>query len=147
MPPFLFLCPMYRTAPQILFQFVGGLSITQYAYPVLYDAFTAEKSDPHAATVAMPSNSGSFSGLWGSVRWSFRAPPVDRALSDDVAELLRTHCWFASAVLLLTVVSGGAPSLLGSGLSVYCNGGPEGKARYSRLKQQLRNFSEKGNQV
>ncbi|AYU75534.1 hypothetical_protein_-_conserved [Leishmania infantum] len=136
---------MYRTAPQILFQFVGGLSITQYTYPILYDAFTGEKTGAHAATITTSSSSGSFSGLWGSLKWSFQAPPVDHTLTDDIEELLRTHYWLASAVLSLTVVSGGAPALLGSGLSVYCNGGPEGKARYSLLKQRLRNFSENGN--
>lgn len=136
---------MYRTAPQILFQFLGGLSITQYTYPILYDAFAGAKTGAHATTITTSSSSGSFSGLWGSVGWTFQAPPVDRTLTDDIEELLRTHCWLASAVLSFTVVSGGAPALLGSGLSVYCNGGPEGKVRYSQLKQRLRNFSENGN--
>ncbi|KAG5487373.1 hypothetical protein CUR178_08459 [Leishmania enriettii] len=137
---------MYRTAPQILFQFSGGFSITQCAYPVLYGAFTAETDTHASATTTTSSSSGSLSGIWGSVRWILRGPPVNRTLSDDMEELLRAHCWLASVALSLTVVSGGAPALLGSGLSLYCNGGPQGQARYSRLKQRLRDFAEKGNE-
>ncbi|GET85377.1 hypothetical protein, conserved [Leishmania tarentolae] len=134
---------MYRTTPQILFQFMGGLSITQYTYPILYDAFTGERSGAHATTMTTPrSSSGSFSGLWGSVKWSIQAPPVGRTLTEDIEELLRTHYLLSAAVLSFTIVSGGAPALLGSGLSVYCNGGPEGKARYARLTQRLRELSE-----
>ncbi|KAG5488096.1 hypothetical protein LSCM1_08160 [Leishmania martiniquensis] len=137
---------MYRTAPQILFQFMGGLSITQCAYPVLHDAFTADKADTRSPAVpaapAASSSSGHLSGLWGAVKWSFRTPSVSCTLSDDIEQLLRAHCWLASLILSLTVVSGGVPALLGSGLGVYCNGGPEGKARYGRLKQRLRDFAE-----
>ncbi|KAG5512280.1 hypothetical protein JKF63_07802 [Porcisia hertigi] len=140
---------MYRTTPQILFQFVGGLSIAQLAFPILHDAITSKNtSSSNVVATATPGSSGTLSGVWGSLKWNLGPPTgVHGTLADDIEALLRTHCWVASAILSFTLLSGGTPALLGGGLSVYCNSSPEGKARYSRLKQQFRSFSEAGNQT
>ncbi|KPI87839.1 hypothetical protein ABL78_3066 [Leptomonas seymouri] len=132
---------MYRTAPQLVFQFVGGFSITQYAYPIL---FNSPKQPPTNATATAKSSSapstGSVSGVWGSVQWGVRVgdSATPRSLPEDVESLLTSYRTVSAALLSFIVVSGGAPALLGAALSIYCDGTPEGMARYAKIKRKIR---------
>ncbi|KPA73666.1 hypothetical protein ABB37_09604 [Leptomonas pyrrhocoris] len=138
---------MYRTAPQIVFQVVGGFSVAQYAYPVLYDSYkhpqTTTTTTSTANASGVPSVS-SVSGMWGKMRWDVRmgGSASPRTLSEDVESLLTSYRAVSAALLTFVVVSGGAPALIGAGISIYCDGGPAGTARYEKLKQKWREFNK-----
>jgi hypothetical protein len=102
--------------------------------------FTSFKHPPPAA----PASTDVVSGVWGKVKWNVRVKGVaaPTTLAEDIESLLSSYRVASAVVLFLVVVSGGAPALMGAGISLYCEGTPEGTARYESLKQKWRDFNK-----
>ena len=132
---------MYRTAPQIVFQFVGGFSIAQYAYPVLSKSFLEQSpADPSFTGTVKDS----MSRTWGKVksRQPVKTLIAPTTLTEDMESFLASYRVLSAAVLSLVLVSGGAPALIGAGISIYCDSTPEGTARYTKLKEKWHDFNK-----
>lgn len=141
---------MYRTGPQIVFQFVGGFATAQYTYPILFkaselpDATSSDKSGASYSSISIP-YVGTVSTTWKKVKESltierFTTPPT---LSEDVERLLLSYRALSVILVSLVVVAGGAPSVIGAGISIYYDGSRGGAARYKALKKKWRELNKR----
>lgn len=132
---------MYRTAPQIVFQFVGGFSIAQYALPILSDSFRRQPTQ--SASDNFPYKE-TLSNAWGKVKVKVEVRGLARphSMSEDIESTIASYRVVSAALLTLIVVSGGAPALIGAGISYYFGDTPEGNAHYEKAKAKWRDFNK-----